>query len=70
MGKVNAYLMDQEDTSRDILDDLIDELDSAGAVLASHGECRGGRRNCSGAFSEFVISVGKAQRRATLRLQP
>ena len=46
-------MIDQDETARDILDDLIDEIDNAGAVLASTVDCTTQR----GMFAAFATSI-------------
>ena len=69
MAKVKNWMIDQDETARDILDDLIDEIDNAGAVLASTVDCTTQRGNVCG-FRDFNIGVALAVRRAKQMLNP
>lgn len=51
----------------DILDELLDLLDNAGSCLAAWPDIAKTKRDP--AFSEYVINVGYATRRAKLQLK-
>ena len=67
MGRVRDMMIEQEETARGILDDLIMEIDNAGAVLISEPDCSQKRGLVCG-FRGFNAAVANAVRRAKMRL--
>lgn len=68
MSKTMRAMMEREETAVDILEALLDELDSAGAVLAT-GKTEP-KSKLDPLFMEFIGNVALAFHRAKKRLNP